>query len=86
MMAAYSEAAVRFLVKLTIVLVAFPVVALILNTPFYGAAILLSRRWPHPGPLMFWFQWVLFAASMVVVFGGAFYACKLMWPKSRPSK
>ncbi len=72
----------RFLIQLTIVLVAFPAVALILNTPFYGAAILLQRRWPYPGPLMFWFQWLLFAVSMAVVFGGAVYTCWLMWPKS----
>ena len=29
-------------------------------------------------------MWVFLAMSVVVPLGGAFYACRLMWPKSEP--
>jgi hypothetical protein len=66
---------------MTIVLVGFPVVALALNTPFYGLALLLNRLVPNPSPAMILFQWTMFVVSMVVVVGGALYACWWMWPK-----
>jgi hypothetical protein len=70
----------RFLIRSAIVLIGFPVVALALNTVFLGLALLLNRLIPNPGPAMILFQWTMFVFSMVVVFGGAFYACWLMWP------
>ena len=70
----------RFFFRTMIVLMVFPMAGLILNTPFLIFAILLERAIPHPSRPVVIAEWTFFALSMVVVFGGAFYACWRMWP------
>jgi hypothetical protein len=63
--------------RLAIVSVAFPATWTVLYTPFFITGLLLERQWPSLGPLF----WVFLAVSVIVPFWGAFYACRLMWPK-----
>ena len=71
------------LFRATIVLVAFPVVVLLLNTPFYGVSILINRIFPNPSPTVAisLLRWIVASVWLVVVLGGALYACWLMWRK-----
>lgn len=65
----------RRLTQMGIVLVVFPVVAMVLNTPFYVFA-LVADKW-LPG----WSVFVFLPVSLLIDCAGAFYVCRLLWPK-----
>ncbi len=69
-----------FLSRLTVVALGFPVAAIILNTPFLLLALVLDRVMPsEPSPFLLR---AAMAVQLIVVVGGALYACWWMWPRA----
>lgn len=72
----------RLMIRITIMLVAFPAIFLALNTPVYLLALMLSRWLVNPGPTTMFVQRGMVVVVMALEIGGATYLCWLMWPKN----
>jgi hypothetical protein len=72
-----------FWVRAIIVAIGFPVVALMIHTPLWAAAVLLQPVFSRIGGFGNVLGWLILGVTEIATFGGALLFCWWVWPKTQ---